>query len=62
MSALGRAIDQALLEAGLVLDEEADLEVEPLESEEVLLESDLAAAVSLPPSFAVVGLPRESVR
>jgi hypothetical protein len=62
MSALGRVIDQALLEAGLELDEESDLEVEPLESEELEVDSDLAAAACLPPSFAVEGLPRESVR
>jgi hypothetical protein len=73
MSALGRPIDQALfsagLAAGLELDEESDLVVEPLESDEDELDSLLAEVVSFvevpveAPSLAEVeDLPRESVR
>jgi len=69
---LGGPIDQALfsagLAAGLELDEESDLVVEPLESDEEL-DSLLAEAVSFvevpveAPSLAEVeDLPRESVR
>jgi hypothetical protein len=73
MSALGRPIDQALfsagLAAGLELDEESDLVVESLESDEDELDSLLAEVVSFvevpveAPSLAEVeDLPRESVR